>query len=737
MNGKNFRTVALLSISLISLELVWTRIFSAEYYYTFAFLILSAAVCGLGIGAVLLRLFPRFYEKDNLRKLLINTGITAVAGPLFVFWLELDFTRLFSVLMILKLIAAVIILGSAYVFGGMALSKIFRAHSDRLPKLYMADLAGAGIGVGIILLLMNFLGTQTAAALAGLPALAAAWLHSENKQKYLTAFYIAVTLVFAFFTSDPYESAREEKAKVLLTRWDALAKVRVVEFNQNYRAVMTDNTASSTVIRFDGDFQNPVWQNLDFGVNIKHLIRRYDSCKFVSLGAGGGKDVLQALLASAGKVWAVEVNPFINHLMQHGMLKEFSGSIYNDPRVNVVSEDGRIFIRRHSGKFDFICSFSSNSYAAMASGAFALAENFLYTKEALIDYWKALDEDGILLIEHHFYIPRMFAAAVEAFKPMFQDFSKHIAVYHVPEFRRDILIISKKPLDPGFYFTAFGNLSSPENHGMQLVFPSNSKNIFTEIFQKGWRSVQPDVRTDLSPPTDDRPFINQMGMWKNFSLSNTGSVQPFEFYGFPLSRLIIVIITLIVLLLVIPVTLLPYFRRGKKLPAGRWLFFFFIGFGFMAVEVILIQKHTLFIGASVYSLVTILLSLLLCSGIGSLFSGSFNIKIIFGAILAFILSEIFILESIRSSIIIDSAAVRMIISAVMLAPLGFFLGMPFPKAGREAGELVDWGFAVNGAASVLGASLSVLIALSFGFDYALAAAAAAYLLALFSYFLNK
>jgi hypothetical protein len=40
--------VALLSATLIGLELVWTRIFSAEFFYTYAFLTLSLAIMGLG-----------------------------------------------------------------------------------------------------------------------------------------------------------------------------------------------------------------------------------------------------------------------------------------------------------------------------------------------------------------------------------------------------------------------------------------------------------------------------------------------------------------------------------------------------------------------------------------------------------------------------------------------------------------------------------------------------------------
>ena len=47
---------------------------------------------------------------------------------------------------------------------------------------------------------------------------------------------------------------------------------------------------------------------------------------------------------------------------------------------------------------------------------------------------------------------------------------------------------------------------------------------------------------------------------------------------------------------------------------------------------------------------------------------------------------------------------RIALTALMVAPLGLFMGMPFPKGTCRVGELVDWAFAVNGAASVAGPS---------------------------------
>ena len=87
----------------------------------------------------------------------------------------------------------------------------------------------------------------------------------------------------------------------------------------------------------------------------------------------------------------------------------------------------------------------------------------------------------------------------------------------------------------------------------------------------------------------------------------------------------------------------------------------------------------------------------------------------------------------------------MLISGVLLIPLGFVMGMPFPTGlralaaarGRELSANqpavdngVEWAWSMNAAASVLGSVLAMVIAIQFGLTATLAGGAAAYLLAL-------
>ena len=80
MYKSRFVVVGLISMTLLGLELIWTRIFSAEFFYTFAFLTLSLAVMGLGLGALALRLFS-FLDRE--RNLGVVEGIITLTGSIF------------------------------------------------------------------------------------------------------------------------------------------------------------------------------------------------------------------------------------------------------------------------------------------------------------------------------------------------------------------------------------------------------------------------------------------------------------------------------------------------------------------------------------------------------------------------------------------------------------------------------------------------------------------------------
>jgi len=731
---KNTLLVALISVTLISLELAWTRVFSAEFFYSFAFLILSLAVLGLGMGALAVRLIPALGSEKALPWLLVTTGLVGIAGPPLAFKVGIDFTQLFhSWAMVGKFVATSIILSSTYFFGGASLTQLFKRGHANISRLYMADMIGAGLGVILVVLVMNALGTPTAVFYCGVPIMLAALLTLPKYAKIIPLLLVGAMVFLGSQSDTLLHKERKERGPVGYTHWDAVAKVKIDEFSEDYHGLEIDNAANSPVHGFDGDYALPDSLIGMFGIDVYNLVQRFDDCKFLSLGAGGGGDVLQALLYGAEEVHAAEVVPHINWLMTEGYLADFSGNIYQNPKVTVATEDARSYVRRFENKFDIIYSLSSNTFAALASGSFAMAEYYLFTKEAFKDYWNALSDDGFLSMEHQFYMPRFTTEVMQALDELgVENPTDHFAIYNLPQMRRKLLLLSRQPLTDEIRQTAYGEMT-PENHdSIHLLYPAaeaDRDNVYEQIVKDGWESVASEIPIDISPCNDNRPFAAQLGMWKNFSFDRLEKVSPYEFSGFPLAKLLVLVILAISVVVIVPLNLLPALKKGPKLGAVPWLYFFTLGMAFMMVEVILIQQFTLLIGPSIYSLITILTTLLIFSGLGSRVSGGISDRTPFIAIAVWLLGDILIFPFIASTFGGMTLVPRMLASAVLIAPLGFFMGMPFPKGGKRVGELIDWGFAVNGTASVIGSTLIVLVAFVAGYRISLLLGGLVYLAA--------
>ena len=738
MNSKkSYFAIGLISASLISFEIVWTRVLSAEFFHTFAFLVISLAILGMSFGSLSLRLFKRTNSE-------LFTGLFgsfavffAIASPILVLSLGLKFNELFSNHSnILKLAGAILILLAPFYCAGLVIARLFKTAGPDFPRLYAWDLAGASLGAIASVGLMNLFGVSHAALLLVFPLIAGVLL-LESRVKYLSLIGVVAVVGLFFYPRNIYLPQRTERAPVKYRHWDSMGLIKIYADNARSMGINIDNAANTPVYQFDGNWNKPDSEKINFAINLKNFIQRQPECRFLSVGAGGGSDVLQALQWGAKEVYAVEVMPKINKMLKEGELREFSGNIYNDPRVRVFTEDARLFARNNRNRFDVIFSLSSNTFAALGSGAFAMAENYLFTKEAFMDYYSALSEKGFLIMEHQFYIPRIFSSAKEALEELgVTPALDHIAIYDLTAMRRKMIVISKEKLDRSFLNSAFVPLTTSNFNQIHLLYPCNDDlkgNIINQIAETGWLNAQSHTNIDLSPTTDDRPFTAQLGLMRNIYSQDLSKLMGFEYNGFPIAKLIILTVLAITALISLPVNLIPYLLKGNKLNIHSLLYFFSIGAGFITIEVILIQQYTLSLGASAYSFAAVLLGLLVAGGMGSQKAKAFKPVTIFTMIVLLIALEIVAFRSLALACSFLPFPVRFLITIVFTMPIGFFMGMPFALGAEKVGDLIDWGFAVNGAASVLGSCLALLIAFNYGYSAALIFAGILYLTACFAY----
>ena len=169
------------------------------------------------------------------------------------------------------------------------------------------------------------------------------------------------------------------------------------------------------------------------------------------------------------------------------------------------------------------------------------------------------------------------------------------------------------------------------------------------------------------------------------------------------------------------------------------MYFGAIGLAFMLVEIPLIQRFILILDQPTYAMAAVLFGILLFSGIGSQF-GTRKFSLISALkFLIFLLTlYIFALPIIFDFSLELPFFLRLVITIVLIAPLGFLMGIPFAaglkwiqrdlvQKNQHSHWMVSYVWAVNGACSVISSILASLIALSFGFRITLAVGTIFYL----------
>jgi hypothetical protein len=244
------------------------------------------------------------------------------------------------------------------------------------------------------------------------------------------------------------------------------------------------------------------------------------------------------------------------------------------------------------------------------------------------------------------------------------------------------------------------------------------KSKLAELFTK----AEYPYELDVSPTYDDRPF-------------------PFDVFKqrFEIKKMA-KLITILASILLIPVLLrnLRRFKEYKFSLVTQAGFFAVSGFGYMLVEIAIMQKYQRFIGSPVYSMIITLGGLLIFSGIGSLISYKFSRKQIIGAIACIpliLLIKLFFLDGIFNLFASYSFNAKLIISVLLIFPLTFLMGIPFPHAveavknqkAKEYGALM---FGISGAFSTIAAAVSVYTTVAYGFSTTFFIGFVAYLIGL-------
>ena len=436
------------------------------------------------------------------------------------------------------------------------------------------------------------------------------------------------------------------------------------------------------------------------------------------------------------------------------------GQFLDNPKVEVVTQGVRSYLKRSQERFEVVCVSLGEGFQPVVAGAYSLAENHLYTLEAIKEYYGQLSPGGLLSITRWIQVPpsegiRLMSVVAAALEDMgIAHPEEQLAV--IRSFQTITLLVKESPFTPGdvaiikdfsdkrgFDTVYFPGISAADLNRYNVLPDEVYYDAFTNILSAQERQTfLEDYTYDISPVTDDRPFFFHFFKWSQVPSVWQGlgkTWQPFGGAGY----LVVLVLLLVAVLASALFILLPlYFRRGgegrgRLFVAGArprvFSYFMALGLGFLFIEVPLMQKFILFLDEPTYAFAVVLFTILVFSGVGSLFSERL-IKVLPQLILGLGLLVVcypLILPSFFEALLGQSLIFRLLAAVVLLAPLSFLMGIPFPSGirlvGISAPGLVPWAWGINGCFSVISSVLSLIIALLVGFSWVLVVAGGVYL----------
>ncbi|UCC83149.1 MAG: hypothetical protein JSW46_19720 [Gemmatimonadota bacterium] len=773
--------IALISASTLAYEILLVRIFAIEQFHHFAYMAIGVAMLGFGAAGTFLALAVPGRERAErwFRWAALLTPVALLASAALVHRVPLDATQLPwdawawpRLGLIYLLLAAPFAVGASVVLLGLTL------EPDRVGVLYGASFLGAGLGACLALAILWIALPERALAspalAASLGAIASAQLAARRRLASLAAIaglaLAVAALVRPFWRIEvtPYKGLPQveafpdaqrvaERASPLgwVVAVDASAFRHAPGLSLLYRGTFPTQTG----LFVDGQTAGAVshWGEAGAGTDMldwlpsaaPYALGGRDDVLVV--GAGGGTEIWNALTHGAAAVTAVELHPEL--LKLSGWVGE-GRSRRGAARVVTATGDARSYVAGSRDKFDLITLSAGVAFGASAAGVYALNEDYLHTAEAYVGYLEHLSDDGVLAVTRWLMVPpresvRVILTAGEALSRVAPEnlIDKLVVVhswatttvlvkpsgFRAEETHALMRWARERRFDLDWYpgiegpATGFNVLEEP------VLYRAAAAAIGGEESAERFAAAYP---FRVSPVDDARPYPHHFlraGSLAAFLGSDRGSWLAFAEWGYvALIATLVQSVVLAALLMILPVL-----ARARTMVTGSWLrlvgYFLAIGLAYLMAEVAAIQQLNLLLGHPVYAVAAALVAFLVFSGLGSAWSDGRPGR--YGSIAGLILAGMLgccaaLLLGLIHLLVSAPLVLRAIVALLVLAPLAFVMGLPFPLGlralARDRAQGIAWAWAANGFASVVATPLAALIALEVGSNLLFLCAAAAY-----------
>jgi len=760
--------VFLISLATLVFESTLLRIFAISEWYHFAFISVSIALLGFGASGTYLSISKRTIP-GGVASLLFSIGI--LISYIVINLIPFDSYRIaWEKIQILYLLIYYLSLSLPFFFCGLCVGLAIVSHPEDVNKTYFINLTGSASGCLIAILFLSCLEPlqiMLVIYLTGILSAITGLLSAGHKILRYISFCCLIPAVYILLAPppslkilriSPYKDfsivSHYPGARILDSKFNAFSRIDIIQapgikYAAGLSSIWRKPVPEQTGITIDGNNLSGIMKKIPDRTFLNSIstalpykiAHRRD---VLILEPYTGLDVMVGIAQGAESITVVEKNPLIAKLV-----KKYS-EVYNSQKISLVHEHPRSFLKRRKRNFELIQVSLSDSFRANFASSYSLNENYIYTVEAISEYFAHLSPDGILALHRWLQFPpseelKLLSAICNSIPAPARK------VLAIRTWRTCLILVKKTGLTPveiqkaslfchknKFDFIYFPGITQTET-GLYTRFKEDPYyEGFREILLGNREKFYRDYMYEVRASTDNKPFFFHYFKWQNLPviLKTLGkTMQPFGGGGYLLLFALLafaIIIGAIFIILPLKMTLLN--SLPPTYPGHLIFYFLFLGLGFIFVEIPMISKFILFLELPVYAFTFISFTLLFFSGLGSFFSTGWSIK---GCkYLLFLLGGlIFVLHFLISPSFLLSCTfpVRVLLSISLLAPVAFLMGIPFPLGikivNEQAPGMIPRVWAANGYASVIASVLATILCLSTGFIPVLFIAGAFYLLA--------
>ena len=693
-----------------------------------------------------------------------------------------------------------LLLALPFFFAANSIGLSFYRYQEHLSSIYAADLVGAGLGsVGVIVLLFVIFPVKILAVLmvtgivATLVVSRFAFRGLDVNTRRWSSIGIITGMAIAFaltgwmtLTVSPYKSQNQllliPGTKVIDQYSSPLGLISIVQSADTplrhapglslnatteppeQLAVFNDADNLAAITRYEGKPETVSYLDQTTSALPYHL---KPLSSILILGAGTGSDILQAHYHAIKHIDAVELNPQVIDLVKE-KYADFAGHIYSSAQVNLHTGEARSYVETTRKTYDLINISLLDAFGASAAGLYSMSENYLYTEQAIQRYLQHVNANGYLSITRWIKIPprdepKLMATVINALKQvnagqpgqqmiMIRSWQTSTlivknGVISLEEIKRLKQFCNERSFDLVYYpgiseqeVNRFNIQQLPFLYQAAIALLSDKSQAFID-----------DYKFNIDPATDDRPYFFHFFKWQSLaeilSLLNSGGVFLLESGYLLLIAALLQAILASVVLIAFPLWLWKSklgITPGSGIPLRMLTYFFCLGLAFLFIEIAFIQKFILILYHPLYAVTVVLSAFLLSAGAGSQFSKRLSRSAAKPGIMlpVAVISVVSILyslgfQSITAFLLETGNISRYLFSILLIAPLGFCMGMPFPMAlasiSQTTPALIPWAWGINGCASVISAILATLIATQFGFTVLIFLALGLYCLAVWCF----